>query len=509
MKKNLLSSILVFVALAISAATMIPFSSKTVGVNEALIKFIVFPLAVLVIVVAILFINKKKDAKAEKDGLFGISLALVSYIGAAAVYLVTVALRLGENPILLVSGLIGFLVVTAFGLLITRLEAKIDYKKALVMPLVAVFVFIFTLVFAVVNRYENVLMTNNTSLSMILAIILAVVVTCAYACEYFLIARRELTEAEVQVDEFVYGEMTDKELNDVYEFSKNELEKRGLEYDKAVVEVIKEVPVEKEVVKEVVKEVPVEKEVIKEVEVVKEVPVEKEVIKEVIKEVPVVKEVEVIKEVIKEVPVEVIKEVEVAPVVQPKAPKAKKEKVEIKPTPQEIAAKALYEFDDIEIKFGKDDENFKVLRKRKPILICQRTNNDYRLTYQRKPISAAKMLIKYPGACVKATSPAGEQWFKFTNKGEIEEKDIFDAIIYTHKYSEDVEAKELAKKEKAKAREAAKKAKAREKAKEAAKKAKEREKAKAKALQEKEAKKALQAAKAKAKEEAKVEAKAE
>ena len=50
-------------------------------------------------------------------------------------------------------------------------------------------------------------------------------------------------------------------------------------------EVIKEVPVEKEVIKEVIKEVPVEKEVIK--EVIKEVPVEKEVIKEVIKEVPV------------------------------------------------------------------------------------------------------------------------------------------------------------------------------------------------------------------------------
>jgi len=72
-------------------------------------------------------------------------------------------------------------------------------------------------------------------------------------------------------------------------------------------EIIREVPVEVEVIKEVIKEVPVE--VIKEVqvevikEVIKEVPVE--VIKEVVKEVPV----EVLKEVIKEVPVEVIREV--------------------------------------------------------------------------------------------------------------------------------------------------------------------------------------------------------
>lgn len=87
------------------------------------------------------------------------------------------------------------------------------------------------------------------------------------------------------------------------------------------VEVIKEVPVEVikevitevpvEVVKEIVKEVPVEviKEVVKEMpvetvkEVIKEVPVE--TIREVIREVPV----ETIKEIIKEVPVEVIKEV--------------------------------------------------------------------------------------------------------------------------------------------------------------------------------------------------------
>jgi ABC-type glycerol-3-phosphate transport system substrate-binding protein len=53
-----------------------------------------------------------------------------------------------------------------------------------------------------------------------------------------------------------------------------------------VVEIIKEVPVEKEVVKEVIKEVPVEKEVIK--EVVKEVPVEKEkVVEKVVTAVPV------------------------------------------------------------------------------------------------------------------------------------------------------------------------------------------------------------------------------
>ena len=67
-----------------------------------------------------------------------------------------------------------------------------------------------------------------------------------------------------------------------------------------IVEVIKEIVIEKEVVKEVPVEVIVEKEVVKEVLV--EVIVEKEVVKEVLVEVPV--EVIVEKEVVKEVPVE-------------------------------------------------------------------------------------------------------------------------------------------------------------------------------------------------------------
>ena len=80
--------------------------------------------------------------------------------------------------------------------------------------------------------------------------------------------------------------------------------------DQAVrqVEVIKEVPVEKIVIKEVIKEVPVEK-IVKQ-NVIKEVPVEKQVILEVIKEVPV--------EVIKEVTVEKIVEVQIAPAVKDK-----------------------------------------------------------------------------------------------------------------------------------------------------------------------------------------------
>ncbi|MBQ7276464.1 MAG: hypothetical protein IJS58_04355 [Bacilli bacterium] len=170
-----------------------------------------------------------------------------------------------------------------------------------------------------------------------------------------------------------------------------------------------------------------------------------------------------------------------------------KKQVELYPTPKEIVDYAKKEYSDIEIKYGKDEDNFKILRNGTVVAICQRTNSDYRITFQRKPISAIKLLNKYPNFCVKAASPEGEQWFKLTNKGGIEPHDIYGLIDTSYKYVVDAEAKEKAKAEKAKARELAKKEKAKALAKAKAEKAKaiakakvEKEKAKQRALEEKE-----------------------
>jgi hypothetical protein len=59
-------------------------------------------------------------------------------------------------------------------------------------------------------------------------------------------------------------------------------------------EIIKEVPVDREVIKEVIKEVPIDREVIK--EVIKEVPIERIVEKEVVREVPAKKEANLFEE---------------------------------------------------------------------------------------------------------------------------------------------------------------------------------------------------------------------
>ncbi len=197
-------------------------------------------------------------------------------------------------------------------------------------------------------------------------------------------------------------------------------------------------------------------------------------------------------------------------------------------------------FEDVSIVYGKDEENFKILRGKKLMMIVQRTNNDYRVFFQRKPISVAKMIIKYPSLIVKANSPKGEQWFKLTNKGEFSEEDLLSIIKFSYKYMADEEAKAIAKKEKEKEKAKAKKEalkqkerdkaaaikqkekdkiaaekakekakqdaiKAKEKEKQAAIKAKEKEKAKQEALKAKEKEKAKQEA-LKAKEKAKQEA---
>ena len=59
MKKNLFVSILVYLALALCAVTIIPFKAESIGNVEAIIKFVVFPLVIVAISLSCLLIKKK------------------------------------------------------------------------------------------------------------------------------------------------------------------------------------------------------------------------------------------------------------------------------------------------------------------------------------------------------------------------------------------------------------------------------------------------------------------
>ena len=499
--KNKLISILMYVSLVLSIATIIPYSFKGVANYEWIIKFCVFP--VVILVVSILSISKRLEKVGDnKYEVLGTMFPVTAYIASAFMFLATIALRAGTGEWVdnLTAYLILIVVFLSISLIILLKRFNDSEKKYGILSSVALYlVLIGQSIYCAfeASKFVGVEISKEYQLVVTLSIVFAAILIIVFFVLLFMAEHKILNEKddEIYIDDYVSQKM-DYLLN-LYHFTKEELESYGYEF-----------PKEGEV-----QIVEVEKEVIKEVEVEKIVEVEKEVIKEV--------EVEKIVEVIKEVEVEKIVEVEkepvLIPVVAPKEPKPVKEKKVIEPSVAELAEYITANFPDANIVYGKNESNYKVFRNKKLMLVVQSSANDYKIMFQRKPISVAKLLIKYPNVIIKATNPVGEQWFKVTNKGNVDAEDLKTIIKFSHKYLVDEEAKELAKKEKQKAKIQAKKdaEKAKIKAKKEAEKAKikakkEAEKAKLKAKEE--AEKAKQKAKEealKAKEAAKEQAKLE
>ena len=539
MKKNLFVSILVYLALALCAVTIIPFKAESIGNVEAIIKFVVFPLVIVAISLSCLLI-RKNEKSINKLGVYSSILPVTAYISAAFAYLVSLPLRnhkigadIALNDKCWIGVFVCALVATILFAVITVFVPtfKIYKKNEEKIPWLAVLMYALLVIqsmfaYTIVKEYIGLDFSSSKGLSLGLSISIAVVLAAINVVEYNLVKRNiEVVEPSEEAEN--YQAFDEDYLWNMYNYSKTELEQRGHEFhDEESLPEIVEVPVEKIIEKEVpvekiverIVEVPVEK------IVEKEVPVEKVV--EKIVEVPVEKIVE------KEVPVEKIVYVDkiVEKLVEPEKPqrpKPVKEKKAITPEVSVLAKYATDTFEDVSIVYGKDEENFKIMRGKKLMMIVQRTNNDYRVFFQRKPISVAKMIIKYPSLIVKANSPKGEQWFKLTNKGEFSQEDLLSIIRFSYKYMADEEAKAIAKKEKAKEKEKAKKeaikqkerdkvaaAKAKEKAKQDAIKAKEKAKQDAIKAKEKERQDAIKAKekerqaalKAKEKEKAKQEA---
>lgn len=227
-------------------------------------------------------------------------------------------------------------------------------------------------------------------------------------------------------------------LLEMYNFSKDILESKGYELTQ-VVEKIVEVPVEKIV------EVQVEK--------IVEVPVEPKPVEEVVEE--VVEEKVTEPEVVEvDVPIEKVRK-------------------EIEPSPKKILKYVQNNFTDTVIVVEEDDVSFKAYRGKKMFINLAVGANDYRITFQRKPISITRLLVKYP-TITKAKTPAGDQWFKLVNKGNFEESDLQNIIKFSYNYLINEEQKALLKKQKEKEKAAEKRKKEKEKAKLAAQKEKEK-----------------------------------
>ena len=214
-------------------------------------------------------------------------------------------------------------------------------------------------------------------------------------------------------------------------------------------------------------------------ETLEEQPVEEEkVIEETLEEQPVLEE-KVSEETLEEQPVEETPQTQetLEPI---KSLKAKKV---IKPTPQALLKFVQDNFEDVLIVRDPDGASFKVSRKKKVFINLKVGANDYRITFQRKPSTITRFIVKYP-SIVKATSPSGDQWFKLVNKGDFTEADLHNLIKGSYAYSVEEEQKEALRKQKEKEKEALRKQK--EKEKEALRKQKEKEKEAEKRKKEKE-----------------------
>lgn len=99
---------------------------------------------------------------------------------------------------------------------------------------------------------------------------------------------------------------------------------------------------------------------------------------------------------------------------------------------------------------------------KKLFLVTQKTNNDYRVTFLSKKDDAIELVVDYPGVVTKATSPKGDEWFKITNKGELDR--AFLKGLVTKSATTLVELLEEQKAAKAREAQAKKEAKAAEKA---------------------------------------------
>ena len=206
---------------------------------------------------------------------------------------------------------------------------------------------------------------------------------------------------------------------------------------------------------------------------------EQVVIKEVIVEKPAEEEVKELKveEEVAQLETEVVAVVE-----KPVTPKVQKVLV---PSYEDILkyAKAI---PNVEVKEIRPTAH-KLYLNKKMFLGLQSTNNDYRITFLCELDEAIKLIVDNPKDFVKATSPKGENWFKFIYRGasdQYSESYIYDIVDRSLEMLNVLEArKEEAKRE---ARRAKAEAKAREKEnqKELAKKVEDNQKAKEEPAQE-------------------------
>lgn len=146
-----------------------------------------------------------------------------------------------------------------------------------------------------------------------------------------------------------------------------------------------------------------------------------------------------------------------AQVAAERAAAVEKAKKAIKPSFKKLCtyASGLEKDDSIVVVSNEKDNQYKFYYHKKLFLAIVDSNVDYRLTFLCPKETAIDMIINHPGVVVKAKSPKGPNWYKLTNKGTFEEKELKQVIKDSLKTYKKMEEEAALEKERIKAEKAA------------------------------------------------------
>lgn len=495
--KRIIIIICIVLSLLLATSVVIPFYKEGTDIFELQYKFLFAPIIIFILSIPSIIYQYKNIGEIKKFGKVSVLFPSATYISASFFFLATLLFRNHEAGKILAIGEVnhGWIVIFSYFLVVsftififttffpTINFNKINLSKTIIFQIIVFGLLVFTSLYGKSRAIEygyKIMINNGSNLIFIVSIIWGSIFFLFLLLSYFtmvnndndyLIEREKIMNYHTEHEEQIYL--------DLFNFVQNKLEEKGYSFEvEGEDEKNIDEPLEKIFDEDYVLEKLNEQKILYERELKNR---ETELINAKYEVGNLNQEINELIVRIEELekPQEEVKKVNLKETVS-------KEKKVINPIPDKLIEYINQNLSDCTIVKGEREGNFKAFRNKKLFLIVQSTTNDYRITFQRKPISISKMLIQYSGLITKAKVPSGEQWFKILNNGKVSSTDIYDIIKFSYKYLVDEENRLAIKKAKDKEKELVLKAKA--KVKEEEMKLKEKAKNEALMIKEKEKK---------------------
>lgn len=472
--KRIIIIICTILSLLLAISVVIPFYKEGTTVFELRYKFLFSPITIFILSVPSIIYQYKNFDEIRRFDKASVLFPSATYISASFFFLATLLFRNHEAGKILSIGEVnhGWIVIFSYFLVLsfvififtiffsTTNFKKTTLLKTIIFQITLFCLLTFTSLYGKTRAIEygyKIINNNGSNLIFIVSIIWGSIFffililsyfTMVNNDNYYLIEKEKIMNCHTEHEEQIYL--------DLFNFIQDKLEEKGYSFDvEGGDKKKKDEPLEKIIDEDYILEKLNEQKNLyemelknRETELVNAKYEAKKLNEEINELIARIEELEKPKEEVKKVN---IKET------------VSKEKKVINPTPDKLIEYINENFSDCTVVKGKVEGNFKAFKNKNLFLSVQSTTNDYRITFQRNPISLSKMLIQYSGLINKAKVPNGDQWFKIINNGKVSTTDIYDIIKFSYKYLVDEENRLAIKKAKDKEKELALKAKAKAK----------------------------------------------